>query len=213
MPRLQLRAHASCLDPRKTRSSSSWRPSCSRKETSLLYVLSVEWISFLFCLLWFCYLLPVVSLADLHDVYSEGQSCFCTQWCSPQILFLCQWVCSCSLRTCWRCSILIFFIFSDGLLLMETTRLVVAVTQHVVLKVELLLLPLVVSSCFKIAFDISSSVLNFYLFRHSVGRQGPTQSCNCSWATEDFSWVSINGKNLFLLLVWILVLPILIWVL
>ncbi len=87
---------------------------------------------------------------------------------------------------------------------METTRLVVAVTQHVVLMVELLLLPLVVSSCFKIAFDLSSAVLNlFYFFRHSVGRQGPTQSCNCSRATEDFSWVSINGgKNLFLLLVW-----------
>ncbi len=33
---------------------------------------------------------------------------------------------------------------------METTRLVVAVTQHVVLMVELLL-PFVVSSCFKIA--------------------------------------------------------------
>ncbi len=47
---------------------------------------------------------------------------------------------------------------------METTRLVVAVTQHVVLMVELLLLPLVVSSCFKIAFDIYSAVLLFYLF-------------------------------------------------
>ncbi len=98
-----------------------------------------------------------------------------------------------------------FLILADGLLLMETTRLVVAVTQHVVLMVELLLLPLVVSSCFKIAFDLSSAVLNlFYFFsRHSVGRQGLTQSCNCSRATEDFSWVSINGgKNLFLLLVW-----------
>ncbi len=100
----ELTLHASI--PRKTRSSSSWRPSCSRKETSLLYVLSVEWISFLFRLLWFCYLLPVVSLADLHDVYSEGHSCFCTQWCSPQILLLCQWVCSCCSRTRWRCSIL-----------------------------------------------------------------------------------------------------------
>ncbi len=37
---------------------------------------------------------------------------------------------------------------SDGLLLMETTRLVVAVIQHVFLMVELLLLPLVVGSCF-----------------------------------------------------------------
>ncbi len=31
------------------------------------------------CLLWFRYLLPVVSLADLLDVYSEGHSCFCTK--------------------------------------------------------------------------------------------------------------------------------------
>ncbi len=27
----------------------------------------------------FCDPLPVVSLADLHNVYSEGYSCFCTQ--------------------------------------------------------------------------------------------------------------------------------------
>ncbi len=47
---------------------------------------------------------------------------------------------------------------------METTRLVVAVTQHVVLMVEMLLLPLVVSSCFKIAFDISSAVTSFVSF-------------------------------------------------
>ncbi len=39
----------------------------------------------------------------------------------------------------------ILSILSDGLLLMETTRLVVAVTQNVVLMVELLL-PLVASS-------------------------------------------------------------------
>ncbi len=99
----------------------------------------------------------------------------------------------------------VFFILADGLLLMETTRLVVAVTQHVVLMVELLLLPLVVSSCFRISFDLSRAVLNlFYFFsRYSVGGEGLTQSCNCSRATEDFSWVSINvGKNLFLLLVW-----------
>ncbi len=63
-------------------------------------------------LLWFCDLLPVVSLADLHDVYSEGHSCFCTQWRSPQILFLCQWVCSYRLRTRWRCSI--YFIFLNA---------------------------------------------------------------------------------------------------
>ncbi len=55
-----------------------------------------------------------------------------------------------------------YLILADGLLLMETTRLVVAVTQHVVLMVELLLLPLVVSSCFKIAFDMSSALLNFF---------------------------------------------------
>ncbi len=53
-----------------------------------------------------------------------------------------------------------FKILSDGLLLMETTRLVVAVTQHVVLMVKLLLLPFVVSSCFKIACDTSSAVTN-----------------------------------------------------
>ncbi len=147
MPRLQLPVHTSCLNPRTTRSSSSWRPSCSRKETVFLYVLSVKLICVLFCLLWFCSLLPyvllccwgvvpvlhtvlpkehslgviffsslssckcciqfylhfttdytcmivyvtnnkepepVVSLADLLDVYSEGYSCFCTKWCSPQ---------------------------------------------------------------------------------------------------------------------------------
>ncbi len=55
---------------------------------------------------------------------------------------------------------LYFFIFAGGLLLMETTRLVVAVTQHVVLMVEWLLLHLVVNGCFKIAFDLSSAVLN-----------------------------------------------------
>ncbi len=83
---------------------------------------------------------------------------------------------------------------------METTWLVVAVTQHVALMVELLLLPLVLSRSFKIAFDLSSAVLIlFFLSRHSVGRQGLTQSCNGTRATEDFSWVSINGKkNLFL---------------
>ncbi len=43
---------------------------------------------------------------------------------------------------------------------METTRLVVAVTQHVVLMVELLL-PFVVSSRFKIACDTSSAVICF----------------------------------------------------
>ncbi len=42
----------------------------------------------------------------------------------------------------------LIFLVSGGLLLIETTRLVVAVTQHVVLMVELLLLPLVVGSCF-----------------------------------------------------------------
>ncbi len=42
----------------------------------------------------------------------------------------------------------LIFIVSGGLLLMETTRLVVAVTQHVFLMAELLLLPLVVGSCF-----------------------------------------------------------------
>ncbi len=85
---------------------------------------------------------------------------------------------------------------SDGLLLMETTRLVVAVTQHVVLMVELLLLPFVVSSCFKIACDTSSAIINlFSLSRCSVGRQGHIQSCNDSRATEDFSWYSINGKT------------------
>ncbi len=42
---------------------------------------------------------------------------------------------------------------------METTRLVVAVTQHVVLMMELLLLPFMVSSCFKIACDTSSAVI------------------------------------------------------
>ncbi len=47
---------------------------------------------------------------------------------------------------------------------MEATRLVVAVTQHVVLMVVLLLLPLVVSSCFKVALDISSAVLHCDLF-------------------------------------------------
>ncbi len=62
MPRLQLPAHASCLNPRTTRSSSSWRPSCSRKETVFLYVLSVKLICVLFCLLWFCSLLPYVLL-------------------------------------------------------------------------------------------------------------------------------------------------------
>ncbi len=36
---LQFPAHASCLNPRKTRSSFSWRPSCSRRETVVLYVL------------------------------------------------------------------------------------------------------------------------------------------------------------------------------
>ncbi len=35
-----------------------------------------------------------------------------------------------------------------------------------------------------------------------MGRQGLAQSCNGSRATEDFSWVSINWKNLFLFLVW-----------
>ncbi len=198
MPRLQLPVHASCLNPRKTRSSSSWRPSCSRKETVLLYVLSVKLICVLFCLLWFCDLLPVVSLADLHGVYSEGHSCFCTKWCSPQILFLCQWVCSCVLRTRWRGNIFIYFILSDGLLLMETTRLVVAVTQNVVLMVELLL-PLVASSWFKGASYTSSAVINlFSLFRRSFWRQDHIRSCSGSRATEDFCWVSINwgGKSI-----------------
>ncbi len=57
----------------------------------------------------------------------------------------------------------LFFIFADGLLLMETTWLVVAVTQHVALMVELLLLPLVISRSFKIAFDLSSAVFLFFL--------------------------------------------------
>ncbi len=84
---------------------------------------------------------------------------------------------------------------SDGLLLMETTRLVVAVTQHVVLMVELLL-PFVVSSRFKIACDTSSAVINlFSLSRCSVGRQGHIRSCNGSRAAEDFNWFSINGKT------------------
>ncbi len=103
---------------------SSWRPSCSRKETVLLYVRSVKWICFLFCLLWFRYLLPVVSLADLLDVVFWRPLLLLHQVMLSAILFLCQWVCSCVLRTRWRGNIFIYFILSDGLLLMETTRLV-----------------------------------------------------------------------------------------
>ncbi len=121
----------------------------------------VNYFAFLPSALVFFIFLPMVSLADLHDVYSEGHSCFCTRWRSLQIMFFCEWVCSCRLRACWRWRIF-FSIFADGLLLMETTRLVVAVTQHVVLMVELLL-PLVISRSFKIAFDLSSAVLILFL--------------------------------------------------
>ncbi len=144
--------------------------------------------------------LPVVSLADLHDMYSEGHSCFCTQWRSPQILFLCQWVCLCCLRACWR--YLYFIIFAGFLLLMEPPGL------------WLLWLNMWSwwwNGCFSLWWQVAALrlLLTFkvqYLIylnfssRHSVGRQGLTQSGNGSRATEGFGWVSINGKNLFLVM-------------
>ncbi len=93
--------------------------------------------------------LPVVCLADLHDMYSEVLSA------NPVPLPMGMFMLFKSMLKVSLFYYLCRFFAADG-----TTRLVVAVTQHVVLMVEWLLLPLVVSSCFKIAFELSSAVLN-----------------------------------------------------
>ena len=53
----------------------------------------------------------------------------------------------------------LIFLVAGGLLLMGTTRFAVAVTQHVVLMLEMLLL-LGVGSYFKVAFDTACALLN-----------------------------------------------------
>lgn len=53
----------------------------------------------------------------------------------------------------------LIFLVAGGLLLMGTTRFVLAVTQHVVLMGEVMLL-LGVGGCFKIVFDTSHAPLN-----------------------------------------------------